>query len=85
MDLWVIITLAAAAVQTLRLLMQKRLKGLGLSTGGATFSRFFFNAPLIFGLLAALVLLGEPLPGWPPLRFWAFVVAGGVGQIIATF
>jgi hypothetical protein len=53
MDLWVIITVAAATVQTLRLLMQKRLKGLGLSTGGASFSRFFFNAPLIFGLLAA--------------------------------
>ena len=85
MDLWVIITVAAAAVQTLRLLMQKRLKGLGLSTGGATFSRFFFNAPLIFSLLAGLVLLGEPLPGWPPLQFWGFVIAGGVGQIIATF
>ena len=85
MDLWVIITVAAAAVQTLRLLMQKRLKGLGLSTGGATFSRFFFNAPLIFGLLAALVVRGDPLPGWPPLRFWGFVIAGGLGQIIATF
>jgi len=85
MDLWVIITIAAAAVQTLRFLLQKRLKGLGLSTGGATFSRFFFNAPLILGGLFLLTALGGHSLGWPPLRFWAFVMAGGITQIIATF
>ena len=58
MEPWILVTLAAAAVQTLRLLLQKRLKGLGLSTGGATFARFFFNAPLVIGGLLALHLAG---------------------------
>ncbi len=36
MILWLPITFAAAAVQTLRFMLQKRLKGAGLSVGGAT-------------------------------------------------
>ncbi len=85
MEPWIIVTVAAAAVQTLRLLLQKRLKGLGLSTGGATFARFFFNAPLVIaGLLALHVIAGHTLEP-PGARFWAFVVAGGLSQIVATF
>lgn len=45
MSLWVIFTLAAAAMQTVPFMPQKQLKGVGLSTGGATFSRFLFAAP----------------------------------------
>jgi drug/metabolite transporter (DMT)-like permease len=84
MDLWVIVTLAAAAVQTLRFLLQKRLKGLGLSTGGATFSRFLFGAPLALAGLGLQLAFGETLPR-PTAAFWGFVVVGGVSQIIATF
>lgn len=84
MDTWVLVTLAAAAVQTLRFGLQKRLKAIGLSTGGATFARFVFAAPLALAGMAGLVAAGHDLPALP-LRFWAFVVAGGLAQIVATF
>ncbi|MCA2014295.1 EamA family transporter [Cereibacter sphaeroides] len=85
MELWVLVTLAAAAVQTLRFMLQKRLKGLGLSTGGATFSRFLFAAPLAsLGLAALLLWHDAPFPALSA-RFWAFAVAGGLAQIVATF
>lgn len=85
MQIWVLVTILAAAVQTFRFMLQKRLKGIGLSTGGATFSRFLFAVPLAamgVGLLVAL--RGHALPALPPM-FWAFAMAGGLGQIIATF
>ena len=85
MDAWIIVTLAAAAVQTLRFTLQKRLKGLGLSTGGATFSRFLFAAPLALAGLAILLAWSDsPFPALTP-RFWAFAILGGLGQIVATF
>lgn len=85
MEIWVLVTVLAAAVQTLRFMLQKRLKGLGLSTGGATFSRFLFAVPLaVTGVALLMVLRGYELPRPGPM-FWAYVVAGGVAQIIATF
>ena len=85
MELWVLATVAAAAVQTIRFMLQKRLKGIGLSTGGATFSRFLFAVPL--AALGVAVLVGLKGHAIPPLgaAFWGFAVAGGLGQIIATF
>jgi drug/metabolite transporter (DMT)-like permease len=82
---WIAVTIAAAAVQTLRFVLQKRLTGIGLSTGGATFSRFLFGAPLALAGLAALCLFGGHRLDWPAPAFWAFVVAGGAAQIVATF
>lgn len=82
---WIAVTITAAAVQTLRFVLQKRLKGLGLSTGGATFARFLFGAPLALAGLAALVLLGGHRLSAPPLAFWGFVALGGLSQIVATF
>lgn len=85
MSLWVIFTLAAAALQTVRFMLQKQLAGAGLSTGGATFARFLFAAPVACGLAAAaLVATGTALPG-PGARFWAWVALGGACQIVATF
>jgi len=85
MELWVIATVAAAAVQTIRFMLQKRLKGIELSTGGATFSRFLFAVPLAcFGVAVLVWLRGYSIPPLG-LTFWAFAIAGGVGQIIATF
>lgn len=85
MEPWILVTLAASAVQTLRFLLQKRLKGIGLSTAGATFSRFLYAAPLATAGAAGLtVAAGGGLPGLRP-EFWAFAIAGGLGQIIGTF
>lgn len=85
MSLWVIVTIAAAAVQTVRFSLQKGVKKLGLSTGGSTFSRFLFAAPL--AAMGSAFLIWRSGVGMPALdaRFWAFAVAGGLGQIIATF
>jgi drug/metabolite transporter (DMT)-like permease len=83
MALWIPVTLAAALVQTVRFMLQRQLKGAGLSTGGATFARFVFAAPLAAALAAGLVAAGGPVPGLSA-RFWAFAVTGGLGQIVAT-
>jgi len=81
---WVLVALAAAAVQTVRFALQKSLRGTGLSSGGATFSRFIFAAPIALAVTAVwLALRGEPLPA-TSLRFWTFVVIGGLSQIVAT-
>lgn len=85
MPLWVIVTIAAAAVQTVRFSLQKGVKSLGLSTGGSTFSRFLYAAPLAAAGAAVLIWLsGQGAPALDA-QFWAFAVAGGLGQIIATF
>ncbi|MCT2540038.1 DMT family transporter [Sedimentimonas flavescens] len=83
--LWVWVTLAAAAVQTLRFMLQKRLTGTGLSTGGATFSRFLFGAPIAaLAAVLTLAMTGAEVPV-PGPRFWAFALAGGAAQVAATF
>jgi drug/metabolite transporter (DMT)-like permease len=85
MELWALVTIAAAAVQTVRFMLQKHLKTTGLSTGGATYARFLFAAPIAAAALAGLAAVqGNPLPGLP-LAFWAWIMAGGVAQIVATF
>jgi drug/metabolite transporter (DMT)-like permease len=84
MPLWVIISLFAAAVQTVRFLLQRRLKGLGLSTGGATFSRFVFAAPLAWGVVAVLFAAGHEVR-MPTALFWVFAFFGGLGQIVGTY
>ncbi|WP_050528138.1 DMT family transporter [Pseudorhodobacter aquimaris] len=85
MEIWLIATIAAAAVQTLRFMLQKRLKGIGLSTGGATFSRFLFAVPLAtLGVAVLVVWRGYEIPALGGV-FWAFAIMGGIAQIIATF
>ena len=84
MSLLLPLTLVAAAVQTLRFMLQKQLAGGGLSTGGATFSRFVFAAPLACALAVGLMIWSEAVPGTGPI-FWGFVALGGLGQIVGTF
>lgn len=84
MALWIPVTLAAAAFQTARFMLQKVLSSARLSPAGATFARFAYSAPLILiGLAAYLWVTGR---GLPPLsgRFWLFAVIGGTAQILAT-
>lgn len=84
MDSWILVTLGAVVAQTARFALQKRLKGTGLSTGGATFARFVYSAPLVVLLLAVHVRTsGQELPAIPT-AFWAYALVGGTTQILAT-
>ncbi|UYV36264.1 DMT family transporter [Rhodobacteraceae bacterium D3-12] len=82
---WILISIAAAAFQTLRFMLQKSLSGTSLSAGGATLARFLYSMPFVISLaLGSLLWSGA---GWPVLggRFWAFAMVGGLGQILATW
>jgi drug/metabolite transporter (DMT)-like permease len=83
MSLWIPITIFAAFAQNLRFMLQKHLKATKLTTGGATFSRFLFAAPIAVLLVAGLTRAGWDIPQ-AALRTWVFVVMGGSAQIIAT-
>ncbi len=83
MEIWVLVSLAAAAVQTVRFLIQKRLRGAGLSVGGASFSRFLFGAPLALMLAAAVSATGQGVPGMPA-DFWGWAALGGAAQVAGT-
>lgn len=84
MDAWIPITIAAAAAQTLRFMLQKHLKSTGLTTTGATFARFVYSAPLVAFLIWAYARLSaQPIPAMPGV-FWAYAMAGGLAQILAT-
>jgi drug/metabolite transporter (DMT)-like permease len=84
MDAWIFITLAAAFAQTLRFALQKRLTGMALSAAGATFARFLYSAPLVAVIaLGYSQASGQAIPAIPA-RFWAYALAGGTAQILAT-
>ncbi|MEO0680868.1 MAG: hypothetical protein AAF192_10695 [Pseudomonadota bacterium] len=83
MELWIPFTLAAAFLQNLRSVLQRRLKG-RLSTSGAAFSRFVYALPLAWAALGLWVAAtGEATPAPPPV-FWAWAAAGGLSQILFT-
>ena len=82
-DLWIPITVAAAFSQNLRSALQKHLKS-RLSTGGATYVRFLYAAPLaVIYALALHGIAGLPAPV-PGLAFAIYGLIGGVAQIVAT-
>ncbi len=84
MSLWIAFTLTAGLMQTLRFVLQKKLRVVGLSTAGATFARFLFAAPFATIAAAGLVMLYPAPLALPGVGFWGFVVMGGIAQIIAT-
>ncbi len=84
MDAWIPITIAAAAAQTVRFMLQKHLKSTALTTTGATFARFVYSAPLVAALIWGYSRLSaQPLPAMSP-PFWGYAMAGGLAQILAT-
>lgn len=84
MPLWIPATLFAAFMQNLRFLLQRHLKVTTLSTGGATWARFLFAAPLAaLALVSYGRLTGQGLPGMTP-AFWAWSVTGALAQMLAT-
>ncbi|WP_204115834.1 DMT family transporter [Shimia biformata] len=85
MSAWVFISIAAAAFQTLRFMLQKHLSTGELSTGGATFARFAYSAPFITLLTAAYWQVTPDTPGALSGVFWAYALVGGLAQILATW
>ena len=83
-DLWIIVTLFAAAFQTVRFMLQKVLATATLSPAGATFSRFIYSAPFIALLLAAYMSVTQASLPAMPARFWGFGLLGASTQILAT-
>lgn len=83
MEVWIPITIVAAFCQNLRSALQKHLKG-KLSTGGATYVRFFYAWPFALLYLWALNTYGDmPYPEINP-TFLLYCVLGGLSQIIFT-
>lgn len=84
MEIWVLITVAAAFLQNVRSAMQKHLKGV-MGTTGATFVRFGFGLPFASLYLFLLwQVAGRPLPV-PNGTFYLWAIIGGLAQIAATF
>lgn len=82
---WILLSVMAAAFQTLRFMLQKSLSMGTLSALGATFARFVYAAPMaIFVVSGYLLFLGQGMPDLGP-RFWMYVLVGGLAQILATW
>src|SRR6056297_1137223 len=84
MDLWIVLSVAAAAAQTLRFMVQKQLRTTGLSTAGATYARFVYSAPLVLVLILAYAGTTGQAPPATGARFWVFAFGGAVMQVVAT-
>lgn len=85
MEAWIILSIAAAAFQTLRFMLQKQLSMGTLSAGGATLARFFYSMPFVVSLaLGYLAYTGAPRPDLSGL-FWIYALSGGLAQILATW
>ncbi len=86
MDFWILFTVSAALFQTVRFVLQKLLSsGDGaLSVAGATFSRFVYSFPIVWGVVAVCLFLYDfklPQFSW---WFGVHVIVGGLAQIFAT-
>ena len=84
MELWIVVTIAAAFFQTVRFMLQKLLSASALSSAGATFARFLYSAPLVVVFLALYCVATDSLLPATTLRYWLFALAGGLSQILAT-
>ena len=84
MELWIVVTIAAAFFQTVRFMLQKLLSASALSSAGATFARFLYSAPLVVVFLALYCVATDSLLPVTTLRYWLFALSGGLSQILAT-
>lgn len=81
--LWIITTIVAAAAQTARNTMQRRLTA-EIGTLGATQVRFLYGFPFSIVFLGLVLGIGgETMPSIST-SYLAYVAAGGVAQIAAT-
>jgi len=84
MELWIVVTIAAAFFQTVRFMLQKLLSASALSSAGATFARFLYSAPMVVVFLALYCVATDSLLPATTLRYWLFALSGGLSQILAT-
>jgi drug/metabolite transporter (DMT)-like permease len=85
MEAWIILSIAAAAFQTLRFMLQKQLSLGRLSVGGATLARFAYSAPFVIILVGLyLTFSGKGLPRFGNL-FWVYALSGALAQVLATW
>ncbi len=84
MELWIFATICATVFQTLRFMLQKQLSMGALSTGGATFARFAYSAPLLAAVLAFWLVISDTQLPAISARFWIMGAIGGLAQILAT-
>jgi drug/metabolite transporter (DMT)-like permease len=80
---WILATLAAALLQTIRTALQQRLRG-RLTTNAAGFVRYAFGAPFSLAAVAVIALGGNHLPALTTGFLWRVAIAG-LAQILGTF
>ncbi|KIN63964.1 Membrane protein [Sulfitobacter noctilucicola] len=83
-EFWIIVTLAAAAFQTVRFMLQKHLATATLSAAGATYARFFYSLPFILALSALYLVYSDTRLPAVSASFWGFGILGAGSQILAT-
>ena len=83
MELWIIITIAAAFFQNIRSTFQKYLKET-VGTTGATFVRFGYGVPFAFIYLVLLQQVFETNTPEFTSNFWLWVSIAAMAQIAAT-
>jgi len=83
-EIWIPITIAAAFFQNLRSALQKHLKA-HLSTGGATYVRFFYAWPFAVLYVWGLQEFGGFAIPAVNATFLIYCILGGLSQIIFTF
>ena len=83
-ELWIPLTIAAAFFQNLRSALQKHLKA-HLSTGGATYVRFFYAWPFAVLYVWGLTEWGGFAIPAVNTTFLIYCFLGGLSQIIFTF
>jgi drug/metabolite transporter (DMT)-like permease len=81
--LWILFTVAAAAGQTARNVMQRELTAT-LGAAGATHVRFLFGFPFALAIFTAVgIATGGTFPH-PTASFWIWIGVGALTQILAT-
>lgn len=81
--IWIFTTIIAAAAQTARNTMQRRLTA-EIGTLGATQVRFLYGFPFSIVFLGLVLGVGGEVIPSISISYLAYVTAGGVAQIVAT-
>jgi len=84
MELWVVLSISAAAAQTARFALQKILAGGPLSPAAATWARFLWSAPIVVSFMIVYFAATPALLPKIQSNFWPYALGGGLAQILAT-